>query len=58
MSTPSTPSTPCTPPAEPYEIDFLEDKDSDSVLQFLQKFFFRDEPLNLHIKLLENENSR
>lgn len=58
MSTPSTPSTPCTPPAEPYEISFITEDDKETVLDFLRKFFFRDEPLNASIKLLEDENSR
>lgn len=58
MSTPSTPSTPCTPPSEPYEVDFIGEKDMESVLEFLRTFFFRDEPLNVNIKLLDGENAR
>lgn len=58
MSTPSTPSTPCTPPAEAYEVDLISDKDKDSVIEFLRTFFFRDEPLNVNIRLLEGEGAR
>lgn len=58
MSTPSTPSTPCTPPAEPYEVNFITEKDFEATIEFLRTFFFRDEPLNVNIKLLDGENAR
>lgn len=54
MSTPSTPSTPCTPPAEPYEIKLITDDDKEQVLDHLRRFFFRDEPLNVNIQLLQD----
>lgn len=58
MSTPSTPSTPCTPPAEAYEINRITETDFEAVLEFLRTFFFRDEPLNVNIKLLDGDNAR
>ncbi|KAF2901478.1 hypothetical protein ILUMI_04703 [Ignelater luminosus] len=53
MSTPSTP----TSPTEPYEIKDATKEDSENILVFLRKFFFRDEPLNTSIQLIESENA-
>lgn len=53
MSTPSTPTT----PIEPYSIKPIKQADSESVLNFLRKFFFRDEPLNVDIKLLDTPDA-
>lgn len=53
MSIPSTPSTPTSPPPEPYEILPVTSEDSERVLNHLRKFFFKDEPLNVAVKLIE-----
>ena len=56
-STPSTPQTPDTPflppPPEPYEIKIITKENEVQVLEFLRRFFFRDEPLNVNVKLLD-----
>ncbi|KRT84410.1 hypothetical protein AMK59_2792, partial [Oryctes borbonicus] len=60
-STPSTPLTPDTPsilpPPEPFSIEKIKPRDTEKVLEFLRNFFFRDEPLNVNIKLLEGEQT-
>lgn len=58
MSIPSTPSTPCSPLADLFDIEVITEKDRDDVLQFLQTFFFKDEPLNSAIGLITDENPR
>lgn len=54
-STPSTPTTPQTP--EPFEIKLVNSNDMENVLEFLRRFFFRDEPLNVNIELLTSEDA-
>lgn len=57
-STPSTPSTPCSPSInEPYEIEIITKDDKDSIIDFLKRFFFRDEPLNYHTGLLDGKDT-
>ncbi|KAK9738015.1 Acetyltransferase (GNAT) family [Popillia japonica] len=56
-STPLTPDTPLLPPPEPYNIRTIGKEDTEKVLAFLRTFFFRDEPLNVDIKLLEDEQT-
>lgn len=58
LSSPSTPGTPCTPPLDPYEIEVIQKDDKEEVLDFLRRFFIRDEPLNVAVKLLDNDESR
>lgn len=54
MSTPSTPSSATlTPPIDSIDMKYITDDDSDNVILFLRKFFFKDEPLNVNVKLLE-----
>ncbi|GLV35327.1 speck [Carabus blaptoides fortunei] len=57
MSAASTPSsTPSTPVTEGYyDIRPIKTDDTDKVIQFLRKFFFRDEPLNIEQNLLETD---
>ncbi|XP_017786621.1 PREDICTED: dopamine N-acetyltransferase-like isoform X2 [Nicrophorus vespilloides] len=58
MSTPSTPTTPLSsPPVEPYDIQIITKPDVEKVIGFLRKFFFRDEPLNVNVKLLEGDDA-
>uniref|UniRef100_A0A1Y1KBC8 aralkylamine N-acetyltransferase n=1 Tax=Photinus pyralis TaxID=7054 RepID=A0A1Y1KBC8_PHOPY len=57
MSESSTPSTPTSPAPEPYEIKTITNADSDALLGHLRKFFFKDEPLNVAVQLIEYENS-
>lgn len=40
-----------------YTIVPITSKEVDKVVQFLRKFFFRDEPLNVAVRLLEGPNS-
>lgn len=59
-STPQSPLPPRTPNSATdfhCEIRAIREGDEEAVLQHLRMFFFRDEPLNLDVKLLENENS-
>lgn len=56
MSCPSTPSTPTSP--IDYEIQIATDEDKEPIRNFLQTFFFRDEPLNCYLKLITEENPR
>lgn len=48
----NTNSTKCS-----YTIVPISSKDKETVATFLRKFFFRDEPLNVAIKLLEETDS-
>lgn len=57
-SAPSTPSSPTSPPAEPYEIKAVTSQDGVRVLEFLKTFFFRDEPLNVNLRLIEHPEYR
>ncbi|KAF2901482.1 hypothetical protein ILUMI_04707 [Ignelater luminosus] len=57
MSVPSTPSTPTSPAPEPYEIRAIKETDQEPVISFLRKFFFKDEPLNVAVKLIEFKDS-
>ncbi|KAF5282073.1 hypothetical protein FQA39_LY00598 [Lamprigera yunnana] len=41
-----------------YNIRIITEDDSDVLLHHLRTFFFKDEPLNVTIKLIENESSR
>ncbi|XP_022918320.1 arylalkylamine N-acetyltransferase 1-like [Onthophagus taurus] len=57
----STSSTPTTPlfqisPKDDYSIKPIKEEDYNNVIRFLRKFFFRDEPLNTYVKLLDDEN--
>lgn len=56
MSCPSTPSTPTSP--IDYEIQIATEADKESILEFLQTFFFKDEPLNSYLKLITDEHPR
>lgn len=56
-STPLTPDTPLLPPPEPFSIKTITKNDTEKVLEFLKRFFFRDEPLNVDVKLLEGEQT-
>ncbi|KAJ8913024.1 hypothetical protein NQ315_002039, partial [Exocentrus adspersus] len=56
MSCPSTPSTPTSP--IPYEIQIATEDDRESILNFLQTFFFRDEPLNSYLGIITEETPR
>lgn len=56
MSCPSTPSTPTSP--IDYEIHIATEEDREPILNFLQTFFFRDEPLNSYLNLINEENPR
>lgn len=56
MSCPSTPSTPTSP--IDYEIQIATEEDREPIRNFLQTFFFRDEPLNSYLKLITDENPR
>ncbi|XP_065160997.1 arylalkylamine N-acetyltransferase 1-like isoform X3 [Atheta coriaria] len=49
----STPST----TTEPYEIKYVTQADYPRVLHHLQRFFFKDEPLNVSINLLGGKNT-
>lgn len=54
MSAESTPtSTPSTPITGGYEIVKVEKEDGQRAIAFLNKFFFRDEPLNVEKNLLD-----
>lgn len=53
----SSPSTPSTPNLEPFQVKPIDEKDIEPVLAFLNKFFFRDEPLNINIKLMDGPNA-
>lgn len=53
----STPSTPGSPPPD-MEIQVITENDRAEVLEFLQKFFIRDEPLNCYLKMTTKENPR
>ncbi|XP_032518102.1 arylalkylamine N-acetyltransferase 1-like isoform X1 [Danaus plexippus] len=44
--------------AIPYTLRRLTPKDKDGVIEFMRRFFFRDEPLNFTINLLETPESR
>lgn len=57
MSVPSTPSTPTSPGPEPYEVKTITENDSEPLLEFLRTFFFKDEPLNVAVKLIEFKDS-
>lgn len=45
------------PKKTPYTIMPITNKDKDRVVSFLRKFFFRDEPLNVAIGLLDGANA-
>ncbi|VEN60412.1 unnamed protein product, partial [Callosobruchus maculatus] len=49
-STPSTPTSPID-----YEIKVATENERQAVLEFLRKFFFKDEPLNSYSKLITEE---
>lgn len=57
MSVPSTPSTPISPGSDTYEVQVITQKDSEPLLAHLRKFFFKDEPLNVAVKLIEFDDS-
>lgn len=52
-STPSTPTSPID-----FEIKIATNEDKEKVREFLQKFFYKDEPLNLYLGLITDENPR
>ncbi|KAJ8945447.1 hypothetical protein NQ318_009905 [Aromia moschata] len=52
-SCPSTPSTPTSP--VDYEISVATEADREDIRKFLQTFFFRDEPLNSYLELINDE---
>lgn len=60
MSVASTPtsSAPSTPITGGYDIVRVKKEDSTRAIAFLNKFFFRDEPLNVEKHLLETEDAR
>lgn len=45
------------PKKAPYAIVPITNKDVEKVVHFLRKFFFRDEPLNVAVGLLEGPNA-
>lgn len=55
-SGPSTPSTPTSP--IDIEVRVATESDKDRIVDFLRRFFFRDEPLNKYLQLFSDENSR
>ncbi|XP_022918295.2 arylalkylamine N-acetyltransferase 1-like [Onthophagus taurus] len=55
--TPQTPDTPLLPPPEPFQLRVIKKEESEKVLDFLRTFFFRDEPLNVDVKLLDGEKT-
>lgn len=57
ISTPSTPSTPCAHPTDPYAIEVIKKSDLPEVLNFLRRFFIRDEPLNHSSGLLRGRDT-
>ncbi|CAH0561251.1 unnamed protein product [Brassicogethes aeneus] len=57
MSIPSTPTTPSSPLPD-FDIEIIQESDKDEVLKFLQTFFFKDEPLNHSINLINDEHPR
>lgn len=57
MSVPSTPSTPISPAPEPYQVRAITENDTEPLLNFLRQFFFKDEPLNVAVKLIEFKDS-
>ncbi|CAG9854165.1 unnamed protein product [Phyllotreta striolata] len=52
-STPSTPTSPID-----FDIKIATSADQEDVRQFLQKFFYKDEPLNLFLELITDEHPR
>ncbi|KAJ8966864.1 hypothetical protein NQ314_003258 [Rhamnusium bicolor] len=56
MSCPSTPSTPTSP--IDYEIQIITIEDKEEVQNFLQTFFYRDEPLNSYLQVISEETPR
>ncbi|KAG5892440.1 hypothetical protein JTB14_009848 [Gonioctena quinquepunctata] len=55
----STCSTPCTPTSPiDFEIRIASDEDREQVLEFLQKFFYKDEPLNSFLELINDDHPR
>ncbi|KAK5643352.1 hypothetical protein RI129_007197 [Pyrocoelia pectoralis] len=44
--------------SKPYHIRKITNAESEAVLEHLRKYFFRDEPLNLAVKLIESPDSR
>lgn len=59
MSVASTPtSTPTTPITGGYEIVKVKKEDAGRAIDFLNRFFFRDEPLNVEKNLLETPEAR
>lgn len=45
------------PKKTPYTIVPITNKDVEKVVHFLRKFFFRDEPLNVAVELLDEPNA-
>ncbi|XP_060531318.1 arylalkylamine N-acetyltransferase 1-like isoform X2 [Cylas formicarius] len=56
MASPPTPTTPVSP--DDYEIQIATVEDKDDILNFLQTFFFKDEPLNKYLGLISEERPR
>lgn len=52
-SAPSTPLTPTSP--VDFEVRIATDADKNRMVEFLRKFFFRDEPLNKYLRLITKE---
>ncbi|XP_074037780.1 dopamine N acetyltransferase isoform X2 [Leptinotarsa decemlineata] len=55
-STCSTPSTPTSP--IDFEIRIATDEDREQIREFLQNFFYKDEPLNSFLQLINEDNPR
>ncbi|XP_066145873.1 arylalkylamine N-acetyltransferase 1-like isoform X2 [Euwallacea fornicatus] len=56
MTPPITPTTPVSPME--YEIQEATPKDKEDILNFLRTFFFKDEPLNKYLDLINEDNPR
>ncbi|XP_018335055.1 dopamine N-acetyltransferase-like, partial [Agrilus planipennis] len=50
----STPTTPLSPAPEPFHIRILNKSDEEAVVEHLRKTFFKDEPLNVDLKITED----
>ncbi|KAF5282072.1 hypothetical protein FQA39_LY00597 [Lamprigera yunnana] len=53
MSLSSSSSSPTSPAPELYDIQVITQNDSTAVIDHLRKFFFKDEPLNVAVNLLD-----
>lgn len=56
MSAASTPTTPCSP-TEEYKISIVQNEDAEQAIDFLRRYFFKDEPLNVALNLLEENKT-